>query len=151
MSVYVDALFDWPAELVKNAQARRLTEKNGQWSHCMADTEEELLAFGAKIGLRSDWLQRGATADAHFDLTPGKRKLAVARGAIELTRAEFMAFRKHKRSGSVLLWVRTSEDPQEVIQREYMCKPADPEPPKPPEEPRKMPSYPDGFRRSQWA
>jgi len=54
--------------------------------HLWADTEAELLAFAAKIGLRAAWLQRssrpGRRPFVHFDLTEGKRAKAIAAGAL---------------------------------------------------------------------
>ena len=66
--------------------------------HLQGDSEEELLAFGAKIGLKPSWLQRkGDPIDAHFDLTEGKRAQAVAAGAIEQSRLEFVNRRRRLR------------------------------------------------------
>ena len=85
MSVYVDDIFTWPVDTVKNVQARRLAERNkGRWSHMIADSEEELVRFAISIGLKKEWLQHAGTPRAHFDLTPNKRKQAVAKGAKEL-------------------------------------------------------------------
>lgn len=53
--------------------------------HMIADTEEELLRFAVRIGLRPDWIQHAGTYRAHFDLTAGKREQAVAMGAIEIS------------------------------------------------------------------
>jgi len=77
MSVYVD-----------NAQILAVlrngpTVHSSAWSHLMGDTLEELLAFGARIGLRSAWLQVKPSG-VHFDLTDGKRAQALRAGALEL-------------------------------------------------------------------
>lgn len=90
MAVYVDDIFMWPIDMVENAQVRRLAEKNGgQWSHMIADTEQELVAFALKIGLRREWIQHSGTPRVHFDLTPGRRVVAVKRGAIYLEGLDF--------------------------------------------------------------
>ena len=54
MSVYVDALIEYaaePADYVGHARARK------RWSHMIADTETELHAMAARIGLRRGWFQ----------------------------------------------------------------------------------------------
>ena len=53
------------------------------WCHMMADTLPELLTFAARIGLRRSWLQVKKSG-VHFDLTAGKRRQAVAAGAVEI-------------------------------------------------------------------
>jgi len=57
----------------------------GRWSHLMADTEDELRAFARSIGLRQEWIQHPGSPDVHFDATDGKRRLAIAKGAKEIT------------------------------------------------------------------
>ena len=61
--------------------------RNAKWRydkvcHLLADSEEELVEFAARIGLNPSWIQRGKLL--HFDLTEGKRKAAVAAGAKEV-------------------------------------------------------------------
>jgi len=76
----------------------------GRWvdsCHMFADTVEELFLFGDKIGLKRKWVQgvdeKGR--EPHFDLVLSKRVVAVAAGAIELTREEAVAiWRKHRES-----------------------------------------------------
>lgn len=85
MAVYVDALF---YAVSSNAQARR---HGNQWCHLWADTEEELDAVAAKIGLKRAYKQRGLGGRfIHYDLTPNKRKQAVAAGAVEKSLREWM-------------------------------------------------------------
>jgi len=72
--IYVDSLINWGWRLGKSC-------------HLIADSEEELVEFAVKIGLKPEWIQRkGAT---HFDLTQSKRKLAVKNGAQELGWKQF--------------------------------------------------------------
>lgn len=80
MTVYVDA-----ARI--RARVGRIT---GRWSHLTADTEAELRAFAAQLGLRQEWFQRckrrcGREGEPcphwHFDVTDAKRAEALAAGA----------------------------------------------------------------------
>ena len=60
-------------------------------SHLIADTRAELVAFAVdQLGLRLEWIQDAEREGrlTHFDLTPAKRQLAVARGAVEIDRRE---------------------------------------------------------------
>jgi hypothetical protein len=73
MSVYVDDAFchgNW-----------------GRWTgggHIQADTEEELHAFAARLGLKRAWFQSrpGRPWMDHYDLTRSKREQALALGAV---------------------------------------------------------------------
>jgi hypothetical protein len=56
--------------------------------HMMADTTEELLAMADQIGVARKWLQKPGTHYEHFDIAMSKRRLAVAAGAIEVTRRD---------------------------------------------------------------
>jgi len=77
MSVYVDPLFDtrgwsanWPYPFA---------------CHLMADSDEELHALAAKLGLKRAWHQTNPPhAVSHYDLTVRKRARAVELGAIEV-------------------------------------------------------------------
>lgn len=53
--------------------------------HMLADTEEELLAMAAHIGVAKRWHQHPGTARSHFDICLSKRALAVKAGAREIT------------------------------------------------------------------
>jgi hypothetical protein len=69
------------------------------WFHLIADTQEELHAFAARIGMQRRWFQdptrkrKGISAKPgsrgaenwHYDLTGGKRWQAVRAGAVEVT------------------------------------------------------------------
>ena len=90
MAVYVDWLLNhgWRprGQLIKSC-------------HLLADTEEELHALALSIGLRREWFQSGSRV-AHYDLTESLRALAVAAGAVELTRATFRpVYRRLRRPG----------------------------------------------------
>ena len=73
MTVYVDSL----KPCVRNAKW-----KHDKSCHLMADSEEELAEFAARIGLKPSWIQKGRMV--HFDLTEAKRRVAVVSGATEV-------------------------------------------------------------------
>jgi ribA/ribD-fused uncharacterized protein len=80
VGVHVDPLRDH-AEAAVAAAARA---HGTRWCHLIADTDDELHMFAARIGLRRAWAQQPGTAWSHYDLTPGKRAQAVAAGAVEI-------------------------------------------------------------------
>lgn len=54
--------------------------------HLLADTDEELHAIAAKIGVARRWWQSpDKTSGSHYDIALSKRALAVAAGAVEIT------------------------------------------------------------------
>ena len=79
MAVYVDELKSYP--LAK--------WRHGKACHLIADTVAELKGFAVSIGMREEWFQ--PRSSPHFDLTEELRAQAVAAGAIELGRREFVA------------------------------------------------------------
>jgi hypothetical protein len=79
MTIYVDDAF---IQASVPHLGRMVTS---QWCHMLSDTtREELIAFAVSIGLRKSWLQ-DKPSGVHFDVTEGKRRLAVVRGAIEIS------------------------------------------------------------------
>lgn len=58
--------------------------------HMMADNNHELIAMAIKIGVNPRWIQKEGSVYEHFDISLGKRKLAVAAGAIEMTRKDLV-------------------------------------------------------------
>lgn len=82
MSVYVDEIKDYTFL----AKARRL--RHTHWCHLTADTETELHAFAARLGLKRSWYQKKGERDYrwHYDITPPKRAQAVKLGAVEIDR-----------------------------------------------------------------
>ena len=74
MTVYVDDM-RLPA---------RVGRIEGRWSHLMADTDTELHAFAARIGLRRGWAQYPGTWKSHYDVTDSKRAQAIRAGAVEI-------------------------------------------------------------------
>lgn len=83
MSVYVDPLFMW--------------HTGKQWCHMIADTEAELHAFAQRIGLKVDWFHVSTSGIRHYDLSPNKRNMAIAYGAIEITGKQLIDIEKAKR------------------------------------------------------
>lgn len=53
--------------------------------HMIADTDEELHAMAAKIGIARRWHQAPPRHDSHYDISLTKRALAIAAGAVEIT------------------------------------------------------------------
>lgn len=70
MSVYVDDMWRYPM-----GQFGRM-----KMSHMIADTEAELHAMAAKIGVARRWYQGD-----HYDVAMATRSKAVAAGAVEVT------------------------------------------------------------------
>jgi hypothetical protein len=67
--------------------------------HMLADTPAELHAMAEAIGMRREWYQSPETASfPHYDLSLTRRKLALERGAKELTRQELNAHMKRVRA-----------------------------------------------------
>lgn len=73
MSVYVDDM----------RVAARVGHTNARWSHLMADTRAELLAFAGTLGLRESWLQ-DKRSGVHFDVTDSVRRRALSLGAVSI-------------------------------------------------------------------
>ncbi len=81
--VYVDALRDYGWRLGKSC-------------HLVADSDDELHAFAARVGMKRAWFQPKSTP--HYDLTASRRAKAVALGAVELDRSGFVALIRRKRA-----------------------------------------------------
>lgn len=74
MTVYVD-------DMQRPARVGRL---NAIWSHLMADTDDELHAFAARLGLKRAWHQKAGTPISHYDVTEPKRQQALRLGAVPI-------------------------------------------------------------------
>lgn len=57
--------------------------------HLIADTLDELHAMAKRLGLKRAWFQDAASCP-HYDLTASKREAAIAAGAVDSGRAEFV-------------------------------------------------------------
>jgi hypothetical protein len=85
MTVYVDGLVTYGGTY-RSPQARLVGARAGnRWCHLFADEAdgEEVHRFAEGIGLRRAWFHRD-----HYDLTPNKRRQAIAHGAVEVTARE---------------------------------------------------------------
>jgi hypothetical protein len=82
MAVYVDDM---------RASYRRMV-----MCHMLADTEEELHAMAAKIGVARKWHQAPPKHDSHYDICLSMKALAIKAGAVEITwrQASSMNFRR---------------------------------------------------------
>ena len=91
MAAYVDPLMKHPV-----SSAWRW----GWACHLTADTETELHAFAAKIGMKRAWFQPHALLP-HYDLTPFRRQAAINAGAIEITHRATYARIKARRGANL--------------------------------------------------
>lgn len=91
MTVYVDDA-GIAATITDGATGRAYTSR---WCHLFSDhiDQTELHEFAARIGLKRVWFQPGKDlldwsrhdpVGDHYDLTAGKRRYAVAAGAVEV-------------------------------------------------------------------
>ena len=82
--VYVDDM---------NAQYGRM-----KMSHLLADSDEELHAMAAKIGVARKWWQSPEkTSGSHYDIALSKKSLAIQYGAIEITWRQAGAMNSRRR------------------------------------------------------
>lgn len=69
--------------------------------HMVADSRSELFAMADSVGVARKWFQNHPRAP-HFDVCLSKRTKAVAAGAIDATRREFVAcMRKVRKNRSM--------------------------------------------------
>jgi hypothetical protein len=62
----------------------RVGKYTARWSHLTADTQAELHAFAARLGLRQSWFQNPGGGRWHYDVTDSKRDQAIAMGAQQI-------------------------------------------------------------------
>jgi hypothetical protein len=87
MTIYVDPLMSNGWQLRGHAV---------QNCHLFTDGPlDELHSFAAQIGMKRAWFQDKSTP--HYDLTPTRRKLAVAIGAVEVDRRQAVAIWRAQR------------------------------------------------------
>jgi len=89
MTVYLD---DW-------RQPARLGSVDDRWSHLVADDEDELHAFAARLGMRREWYQHKRTRphQGHYDLPERHRAAALALGAVPVGWRELGAMLRRRR------------------------------------------------------
>jgi Protein of unknown function (DUF4031) len=84
---------------------RCLRSRNWRYAtvcHLTSDSLHDLHEFAARIGLARCWFQWKRGSLPHYDLSPNKRRTAVAAGAIELGRKEFVRLIRAWRGSSKL-------------------------------------------------
>jgi len=89
MTVYVDDMYRLPMGRYRGMKM----------SHMIADTEEELLQFADKLGLKRSWYQGD-----HFDVSLSVRTKAIAMGAVPITLRELAAkarIQRHARAEKI--------------------------------------------------
>lgn len=70
--------------------------------HMIADTPNELHAMADRIGMQRRWFQAPPKASFwHYDIAKSKRVLAVAAGAIDCDRNDFVAALRRIRESKV--------------------------------------------------
>lgn len=95
--IFVDALVAWPFKAM-GPGARRIFGSGKLSCHLVTDGPlEELHAFAVRIGLKREWFQDHPKLP-HYDLTPGRRALALANGAQEIARPELVALMRARRA-----------------------------------------------------
>lgn len=65
--------------------------------HMLADSDEELHAMAARIGVARRWHQKSGTPQSHYDICLSKRALAVQFGAQKITQ---------RQAGLIVRWKR---------------------------------------------
>lgn len=106
MTAYVD-------DQLRDASVRNgVHVVHGRWSRLFADATAELLAFGERLGLSRSWLRQGDSPLEHFDVTAGKRRLAIALGAVEISADEAHALARARRVGAHFDLKLLRADPQ---------------------------------------
>lgn len=81
MPVYIDDMYRYA---IGEFQGMRM-------SHLIADSDAELHAMAARIGMKRQWFQGD-----HYDVPMARRELAVAAGAIEITYRQAGAMRRRR-------------------------------------------------------
>lgn len=66
--------------------------------HMLADTDDELHAMAARIGVARKWWQSPEkTSGSHYDISLGKKAMAVEFGAVEITWRQASAMNRRRR------------------------------------------------------
>lgn len=68
--------------------------------HMLADSDDELCAMAAAIGVDVRHHQDAGTWRSHFDICRTKRALAIRLGAISISQREAAALRRQKRAAA---------------------------------------------------
>lgn len=95
MTVYVDALYTMAGS---DPHTHRVGARNGhRWCHLLADDEDELHAFAARLGMKREWFDPRGGVGFHYNVTPPKRALAVRLGARIINKRDVVELlRRHR-------------------------------------------------------
>ena len=77
MTVYVDPPQTW-------------NDRFPNYCHMWADSIEELHEFATKLRLKRTWFQHQRRGFPHYDVSQGKRYLALQMGALPVTSADMV-------------------------------------------------------------
>ncbi len=87
MTIYVDSLVAY--KHAAKSGARHVFGNGRQSCHMACDGNlDELHQFAARIGLKRAWFQNSSIP--HYDLTPNRRAIAIAAGAVAITSQELI-------------------------------------------------------------
>ena len=87
--VYVDDMYRYPL-----GRFGRM-----KMSHLIADTDEELHAMAARIGVARRWWQSPEkTSGSHYDIAMSMREAAIRHGAVAITLKECAAMNARRRA-----------------------------------------------------
>ncbi len=91
MAVYLD---DW-------RQPARLGPVEDRWSHLVADTDDELHAFAARLGMKREWFQHKSNRphQGHYDVPERARPEALELGAVPVTWRQVGRMMRNRRTG----------------------------------------------------
>ena len=64
--------------------------------HMAADTTDELIEMAHIIGVNGKWIQCQGTYKEHLDVCLSKRKLAIAKGAVEVSQMDLARILREK-------------------------------------------------------
>lgn len=70
--------------------------------HMIADTSEELLAMVDAIGVQRKWIQYPGTKSEHFDISLGKKQLALQHGAKPITWLQLSCMTRYRDKFGIL-------------------------------------------------
>jgi hypothetical protein len=103
VTVYLD---DW-------RQPARLGPVTDRWSHLVADSDIELHAFAARLGMRREWFQHKASRphQAHYDLPERARGEALALGAVPISWRRLGRMLRDRRQGGTVGAARAGRSP----------------------------------------
>ncbi|WP_454919266.1 DUF4031 domain-containing protein [Xanthobacter sediminis] len=104
MTVYVDDMYLYPM-----GQFGRM-----KMSHMIADTEEELHALAARIGLVRQWYQGD-----HYDVSMSLRAKAIAAGARAIPLKQLAAMASNRRAG---LPLGSPETAEAILHQRYAAR-----------------------------